>query len=140
TTKTIRFSIEKTSENLIFTSKNAVKSVLPFKSELENKDVFCVGSKTKSFLEKKGFHVVASEENAKALALKIKTQFNTQSFTFFCGNMRKSTLPEILKENNIELNEIIVYKTKLKSHKISIQTDAILFFSPSAIESYLKEN
>ena len=140
TTKTIRFSIEKTNENLIFTSKNAVKSILPFKSELENKNVFCVGSKTKAYLEKKGFNMIFFADNAQDLANKICKDYNTLNFTFFCGNIRKETLPNILNENKIELNEIVVYKTKLKSHKISIQTDAILFFSPSAIKSYLKEN
>ena len=139
-TKSVAFSIEDTNENLIFTSKNAVKSILPFKKELINKNAFCVGSKTKKILEKNGFSVLASAENAETLGNKIKEEFNQLQFTFFCGNIRKETLPNILKENKIELNEIVVYKTKLKPHKISVKIDGILFFSPSGIKSYLLEN
>lgn len=139
-TKSVSFSIEDTNENLIFTSKNAVKSILPFKKELITKSTFCVGSKTKKFLEKNGFSVLASAENAETLGNKIKEEFNQLQFTFFCGNIRKETLPNILKENKIELNEIVVYKTKLKPHKISVKIDGILFFSPSGIKSYLLEN
>lgn len=139
-TKSVSFSIENTNENLIFTSKNAVKSILPYKSELVAKNVFCVGEKTKKKLEKNGFNVLIQAENAEALANKICVNFKSSKFTFFCGNIRKATLPNILKENQIELNEIVVYKTKLKSHKISVKLDGILFYSPSGIKSYLKEN
>ncbi|BCY27900.1 uroporphyrinogen-III synthase [Flavobacterium okayamense] len=139
-TKSIPFSLNEVSENLIFTSKNAVKSVLPFKKELIDKSAFCVGEKTKKQLEKNGFKVIFQAENAETLANKISESFNHLRFTFFCGNIRKETLPNILKENQVELNEIVVYKTKLKSHKISIKLDGILFFSPSGIKSYLLEN
>ena len=57
-TKSVAFSIEDTNKNLIFTSKNAVKSILPFKKELITKSIFCVGSNTKKFLEKNGFSVL----------------------------------------------------------------------------------
>ncbi|MEZ4787223.1 MAG: uroporphyrinogen-III synthase [Flavobacterium haoranii] len=139
-TKTLKFSIENLNENLIFTSKNAVKSVLPFKNEIISRKVFCVGSKTKKLLEKNGFEVITSAENAKDLAENISQNFSSMRFTFFCGTIRKATLPQILKKNNIELNEIVVYKTVLKPHKIETKIDGILFFSPSAVESFLKEN
>lgn len=139
-TKSIPFSLNEVAENLIFTSKNAVKSVLPFKKKLIDKNAFCVGEKTKKQLEKNGFKVIFQAENAVALANKICENFNHLRFTFFCGNIRKATLPNFLKEKNIELNEIVVYKTKLKSHKISVKLDGILFFSPSGIKSYLLEN
>lgn len=138
-TKTLKFSIENLNENLIFTSKNAVKSV-PFKNEIISRKVFCVGSKTKKLLEKNGFEVITSAENAKDLAENISQNFSSMRFTFFCGTIRKATLPQILKKNNIELNEIVVYKTVLKPHKIETKIDGILFFSPSAVESFLKEN
>lgn len=138
-TKSIQFSLNEVAENLIFTSKNAVKSV-PFKNEIISRKVFCVGSKTKKLLEKNGFEVITSAENAKDLAENISQNFSSMRFTFFCGTIRKATLPQILKKNNIELNEIVVYKTVLKPHKIETKIDGILFFSPSAVESFLKEN
>ncbi|WP_262884243.1 uroporphyrinogen-III synthase [Flavobacterium haoranii] len=88
-TKTIKFSIENLNENLIFTSKNAVKSILTLKKEISNKKVFCVGSKTKKLLEKNGFEVIASAENAKDLAEKISQDFSSLHFTFFVVPLEK---------------------------------------------------
>jgi uroporphyrinogen-III synthase len=45
-----------------------------------------------------------------------------------------------LAEAKIKFNEIQVYETSLTPHKIKTSVEAILFFSPSAIESYLTEN
>jgi uroporphyrinogen-III synthase len=56
--------------------------------------------------------------------------------------LRKETLPQALKEGGIKFNEIEVYQTALAPFKISDQEnfDAIMFFSPSAVESYLSNN
>ena len=40
----------------------------------------------------------------------------------------------------IKFNEIEVYQTTLTSQKITQQLDAIMFFSPSGVESYLQKN
>ncbi|TEB40719.1 uroporphyrinogen-III synthase, partial [Flavobacterium circumlabens] len=61
-------------------------------------------------------------------------------FTFFSGNLRRETLPQALKEADVKFNEIQVYDTSLTPQKIKTAPDAILFFSPSGVESYLKEN
>lgn len=139
-TKKVKFSTDEINENLIFTSKNAVKSVLSIKDTLIGKNVFCVGNKTKKFLEKKGFTVVETADNAKELAKIISKNYQSSCFTFFCGNIRKETLPNILNENKIQHNEIVVYKTVLKPHKASVKIDGILFFSPSGVESFIKKN
>ena len=44
------------------------------------------------------------------------------------------------KENEIIFNEIEVYQTNLTPQKITKKLDGILFFSPSAVESYLNLN
>jgi uroporphyrinogen-III synthase len=54
--------------------------------------------------------------------------------------MRRETLPEALANAKIDFNEIEVYKTVLSPHKINSTLNGILFYSPSGIESYLKEN
>ena len=46
----------------------------------------------------------------------------------------------MLTENEITFNEIKVYDTTLTPHKIADKVDGILFFSPSAVTSYLKKN
>ncbi len=141
-TETENFELTELNDNLIFTSQNAVRSFLknPKQEELKSKNVFCVGLKTKIVLSEAGFNVVAYTGYASDLAEIITLIYANESYTFFSGNLRKDTLPKALAEAGIKFNEIQVYKTSLTPHKIKETVDAILFFSPSAVESYLKEN
>ena len=136
------FELNKINDNLIFTSQNAVQSFLldPKSEDLKTKNVFCVGLKTKILLSESGFNVIAYTGYAADLAEIITLIYANESYTFFSGNLRRETLPQALKEAKIKFNEIQVYETKLTPQKIKTPVDAILFFSPSGIESYLKEN
>lgn len=136
------FDLKGINENLIFTSQNAAQSVLlhPKCSALKAKNVFCVGLKTKALLEENGFNVAAYVDYASDLAEIITLIYSNESYTFFSGNLRKETVPKALKEAKVNFNEIQVYETTLTPQKIKTAVDGILFFSPSAIESYLMEN
>jgi uroporphyrinogen-III synthase len=140
-TKKIVFSVEKNHEVVVFTSKNGVKSVWKQQREiLENKTIICVGVKTKTFIEKKGFQVDETADYAEDLIGIIDQKYKGKTFTFFCGNIRRDTIPNYFKENQIAFEEVIVYKTKTHSKAISENFDGILFFSPSAIASFLEKN
>lgn len=141
-TKTIDFELSKVNDNLIFTSQNAVQSILqhPKCEELKTKNVFSIGMKTKDLLTENGFNVIAYTGYAADLAEIISLIYSDENFTFFSGNLRRDVLPNTLQENGILLNEIKVYETKLTSKKIKEKLDGILFFSPSGVESYLKLN
>lgn len=136
------FDLKKIHDNLIFTSQNAVESILqhPDLEKLKTKKVYCVGIKTKNLLTENGFEVIAYTGYAADLAEIITLIYRSENYTFFSGNLRRETLPKALKDAGIEWNEIQVYDTSLTPHKIKETVDAILFFSPSGIESYLKEN
>ncbi|KIQ23188.1 uroporphyrinogen III synthase [Flavobacterium sp. MEB061] len=136
------FELKDLNDNLIFTSQNAVHSVLsdPKSEQLKNKNVFCVGLKTKILLSESGFNVVAYTGYASDLAEIITLIYGRESYTFFSGNLRRETLPQALKEADVKFNEIQVYDTSLNPQKVKTAVDAILFFSPSGVESYLKEN
>jgi uroporphyrinogen-III synthase len=142
TTKAIDFELGEVHDHLIFTSQNAVQAVLqhPNCDQLKTKNVFCVGLKTKSLLEENGFTVLAYTGYAADLAEIIALVYGKERYTFFCGNLRRDELPNILKENGVLYNEIKVYETALMPQKIKQQHDGVLFFSPSAVESYLKSN
>jgi uroporphyrinogen-III synthase len=103
---------------------------------LKTKPVFCVGIKTKELLGN-GFTV-----DVYRLCLRISrdNHLNLQKFTFF-GNLRKETLPQALKEAESSSTKSKCTKP-LAPFKISDQEnfDAIMFFSPSAVESYLSNN
>jgi uroporphyrinogen-III synthase len=136
------FELSKINKNLIFTSQNAVQSILqhPKYEDLKSKDVFSIGMKTKDLLTENGFNVVAYTGYAADLAEIISLIYSEETFTFFSGNLRRDVLPETLKENGITFNEIEVYETKITSKKITKKLDGILFFSPSGVESYFKLN
>lgn len=136
------FELKDLNENLIFTSQNAVHSVLsnPDSEKLKSKNVFCVGLKTKILLSESGFNVVAYTGYAADLAEIITLIYRHESYTFFSGNLRRETLPQALKGAEVKFNEIQVYDTSLTPQKIKNAIDGILFFSPSGVESYLKDN
>lgn len=136
------FEIKNSTQNIIFTSQNAFKSFL-LNDAIEGfkeSRIFCVGSKTKQFIEGKGYNVFASADYAEDLAEVIIAGPSTESFTFFSGSMRRDTLPDALAKANVNYIEVEVYETVIMPQKISAQIDGILFYSPSGVESYLKEN
>jgi uroporphyrinogen-III synthase len=141
-TRNTNFEIKNIHDNLIFTSQNAVYSVLAYKDikTLTQKNAFCVGLKTKILLSENGFNVDVYTGYAEDLAEIITLIHSSESFTFFSGNLRRETLPNALKQAGVKFNEIKVYETTLTPQKIKTTSDSILFFSPSAVQSYLKEN
>ncbi len=140
--KTKKVVIKKVADALIFTSQNAVLAVLNSEdiNFFKSKKIFCVGIKTKTLLEKKGFIVEKHTNYAEELAEIISLNYHHLSYTFFSGNLRRDVLPKKLKEFGIAFNEIEVYKTVIASKLNNITVDSILFYSPSGVESYLKKN
>lgn len=141
-TKKTDFKIDILNEFVIFTSKNAVKSLLKssYIKSIKAQKIVCVGQKTRQFLEKNNFNVQECASYASELGQIIKVKYPKKTFTFFSGNLRKDSLPIILNESKISWNEVVVYKTTLNPKKIKRQSDGILFFSPSAVKSYLIKN
>ncbi|WP_340075969.1 uroporphyrinogen-III synthase [Leptobacterium sp. I13] len=138
----ILFEIKQLHRNIIFTSQNAVKSVLKQRSaqELKDKYIFCVGEKTKLKLIEKGLKIIENAQNSFDLAQKIIKKHKNRPFSFFCGNLKREELPQVLKQNKIAYNEIEVYKTILSPKKVKGVFDGVLFFSPSGVESYMQDN
>jgi uroporphyrinogen-III synthase len=135
------FSLENVNGHLIFTSANAVNAVAdhPNVQEIRRNPVFCVGEKTADLLDEVGFTILEKADYGADLAQIIVRDYATESFTLFCGNMRLDTIPDTLSANGITLNEICVYETALTPQTVA-PADGILFFSPSGVESFLKEN
>lgn len=142
TTEAIPFDLTKVNEYLLFTSQNAVRSVLQIDelAVLQSKPTLCVGIKTKELLEQNGWEVKAWAHYAKDLAPILIKDFKQYTITFFSGSMRRDVLPDAFRANNIHFNEFKVYETVLSPHKISDKVDGLCFYSPSAIQSYLQLN
>lgn len=122
----------------IITSRNAAKCIIHKKIRPEN--CFCVGEKTRQFLEENGQHVVKMEQNASKLAEYLVKNHKNGMFWFFCGTRRRDELPQILRENKVSFKEIFVYHTSLNTPVIEEVFDGILFFSPSTVESFFTHN
>jgi len=136
------FSVDQPREILLFTSQNAVKSVLnnSASTKLKRVPAICVGIKTKELLEENGWTVLACTHYAKELTEVIRQQFANQSFSFFCGNIRRDVLPTFFKQHQITFDEYEVYQTVKYPHRMQQKFDGICFYSPSAIESFLQNN
>jgi uroporphyrinogen-III synthase len=136
------FELNDTTDSFIFTSANGFKGFLKHtaSSMFTGNTVFCVGHKTKELIERHGFTVTAVANDAEALAEIIIRDYPDTRFTFFSGSMRRDSLPDALAKAEIPLTEIEVYDTALAPQKITTPVDGILFFSPSAVQSYLAEN
>lgn len=128
---------------VIFTSSNAVRSVGSYmKEQPAGWTIFCIGNTTFS-QAKKYFgeeNIKETASSASKLAEKIIPIINEKEVVFFCGNLRRSELPDALLKKGIAVKEIIVYKTSLVPVSINKKYDAVLFFSPSAAESFFSRN
>ena len=128
---------------VVFTSMNAVESVASHLNTIKpDWKIFCIGSATKKLVKEYfGENVIAGTgESAGALADEIINQKNITSVIFFCGDKRRDELPEKLKQRRIEVKEIEVYKTLETAQQIEKNYDAILFYSPSAVNSFFSAN
>ena len=124
----------------IFTSQNAVNSHIKAQPDFKQKEVFCVGEKTKSLLEKNGLKVREIAENSTKLAQIILKTYQNNSFLHIAGNLKTKDLPTTLKKHNIRYIEIEGYQTFLNSKVFTQQFDGTLFFSPSGVISFTKSN
>lgn len=134
----LKFKAPKKVENAIFTSKNAVKSIQNKNIEITN--CFCVGDKTERLLKHHNFNVLEKAYQARTLAQIIISNYSDKEFHLFCGNLRREELPKMLKKEGVIMHETQVYETQLNSKNMLRSFDAVLFFSPSAVESYAQRN
>lgn len=124
---------------LIFTSQNAIASLQAqgMVVKLHHLPVYCVGEKTKEALELNGFEVLEYADYASELILKLPLHHR---YGFICGNLRRDVIPDFLNQHQIIWKEFIAYATELTPIHITEAYDAILFFSPSAVESFSQKN
>ena len=128
---------------VVFTSMNAVEAVAYYQEENQPEwDIYCIGNTTNKLVSKYfGEHQIAGTANdAESLAELIVEDGAADEVIFFCGDHRRDELPGILRSHDIDVNEIMVYQTISLPHKIDKVYHGILFFSPSAVESFFKMN
>jgi len=133
----------KKTATIVFTSTNAVATISAYKDDIvPDWDIFCMGQATKrSVIESFGVEKIkGTADNASALAETIINKGDIKEIVFFCGDIHRDELPAKLKKAGISVKEVVVYKTVTEPQKIVKKYDAVLFFSPSAVNSFFEAN
>lgn len=128
---------------LIFTSLNAVKSFFENKTAealTKEHSIYCVGEKSEYFLEKRGFQVKQTKKNAEELSLYFKNETKAEDYLHLCSDLALETLGKTFQELERPYHKVIAYSNILTYPFYEKPYDAIAFFSPSGVRSFLKNN
>jgi len=127
--------------NVIFTSAHAVKFVAGWLKQKPDWTIYCIRNETRNAVLKYFGQEVTCKFAGDALSLsKLMISEGVQKAIFFCGDQRLDILPDNLRRNDIDLNELVVYDTRLKPVKLNEPPEIILFFSPTAVRSFFTMN
>jgi uroporphyrinogen-III synthase len=129
--------------SVVFTSMNAVNTVAAYiNGNTPDWNIFCIGQTTRQLAAKyfgeQSIQTVGN--NASELADQMIGNKSVKQVVFFCGDQRREELPGKLRQNGITVQEVIVYHTVSTPHRIDKAYDGILFFSPSAVQSFFYAN
>jgi len=134
---------KKTYKHVVFTSQNGVQSILDnfAVADVHFENIYCVGRRTKKMITNNFGSVKHVEQSALKLAeYLVKEIPNDAEITYFCGDIRRDELPELLSKKGKNLIEIETYATQQSPVELDKNYNGVLFFSPSAIDSYLSLN
>lgn len=129
---------------VVFTSMNAVEIVVetvPVNPLMPGWKIYCIGGATFTLVKKYWPYeqIAFTAKDANELAKKIITD-KVEKIHFFCGNKRREDLPVLLQQQNIAVEELVVYETIETPLAIDRSYNGILFFSPSAVHSFFSDN
>ena len=128
---------------VVFTSMNAVTAVGEQLGGLKpDWNIYSIGTSTDQLVKNyfgEGL-IGGTAYNAADLATLIINDRFADEVIFFCGNQRRDELPDMLRKNDIDVMEIEVYQTTALPQRMEKDYDGILFFSPSAVESFFLDN
>ena len=129
---------------IAFTSLNSVKffaSNAECKKLMETKKVFSLSGATAGILLKIGIKPFATANDAATLAAMIIESTITKSILHPSGSLKLDVLQQNLSKANINYHPLLVYKTDLnETIKTDKNFDAVMFFSPSGVDSFLNVN
>ena len=138
----INFELPEHDGSWIFTSQNTVNAVFSISKNINiifNK-IYCVGENTKSILSKNGQKVEKTLKNSSKLANFISKKAKNEKFLFCRSNIKNDDFTAFFKKEKIDLKEIVVYNNQPNSVTLDDKFEAIMFYSPSGINSFLKNN
>jgi uroporphyrinogen-III synthase len=126
---------------LLCTSKNGVIGIDKISDKWKNIPAICIGKPTANMVKKLGGKVeyIAKSSYGDELAKEIIQNFNPSRILFPRAKKVLSNIVEVLKENNFEVIEKIVYETKCKKLNFIPQKGIFIFTSPSTVKCFLSQ-
>lgn len=127
----------------VFTSQNGVKALEQLmKSGLQVRpetQIFAVGTHTRKALQELGLDAqVPVTQDGKHLGKLIIREGKSKSIIYFHGNLSRQEISHQLRQKDIEVIELEVYKTYINpvSFPDEPPISGILFYSPSAVKGF----
>ena len=139
-------NIERISLNptIVLTSKTAVEAWMEIarrlKLDAKQYPVYCLALATQALAIHYGLNIAGIASDASLLADVILKDKSVSAVTLVCGNLRRDELPNKLLKSGILVQEIEAYQTEHSPVKIEKAYQGVLFFSPSAVDSFLSLN
>lgn len=134
---------------VVFTSKHAVtvvadviQNIRPVPPALTGWELWCVSPVTAQIARAHfpSLSIYPGGGYGSEVAAQILERPEIREVYFFCGEKRTGTLREQLTAKGVTVHEIVVYETVLTPQTIHTPYQGILFFSPSAVESFFLQN
>jgi uroporphyrinogen-III synthase len=143
----IFFFLQKRIQYAVFTSSNAVIALKRYLNNYVNHlppqwEIFCLSGKTKEALQKseEAFGTITGTAATATELAKQVIAHGVKELLFFCGDRRRDELPEMLQAAGVTVHEIVVYEVEATPTAVEGEFDAVLFFSPSAVQSFFAAN
>ncbi|UTJ05212.1 uroporphyrinogen-III synthase [Arcobacter roscoffensis] len=126
---------------LIFTSKNAIYSLDSFSDKYKEIPSYVIAPKTAKVLEKVGGNIafIGESGHGNDFANELTPLLKNKKVLYLKAEKTVSSLVEILKENSIDIDDEIVYKTSCNKIKNNLEKNSVIIFtSPSSVECFFK--
>lgn len=127
---------------LIFTSKNAIYSLDSFNKDWKKIDSFAIAPKTANIIKEMGGKVVFTgiTSHGDEFAQELITLLKNKKVLYIKALKTVSNLVEILKENDVLIDELVTYQTSCKKSNISLEDNSVFIFtSPSSVECFFSQ-
>lgn len=130
----------KSCSSVAFTSSNAVNCFLSApgaKEWIKGKHIYALSGKTHETLLAFCLEASFIADSARGLSEALLKMPDLHEVLHICGNLRLDIMERKLQNTHISYKDLIVYDTTIKAGVPVPETfDAILFFSPSAVDGF----
>ena len=129
-------------KNVIISDKHTAEALLHnfSKVELQFQNIYCVGRRTKRFVSNTIGEVKKTEKSDHDLITHLIDHIDGDELIYFGNEPLSDDLQTMLQNHNVSVQNVKAYDIKYDDIKIKDSIEGVLFFSPLAVHSYLKQN